>query len=123
MPIYDLKCNKCNHTFESLVNINSPMPPCPACGANDVFVTITNKQPTIRQQYSRSPKQGWTRRPIADMVDIRQQIEDVTAGKIQREHGYGVNLKDIENQTITTGVDDATQESWPDFPENYDSNF
>ena len=33
MPTYDYECVKCGHVFEALHSMNSPAPPCPACGS------------------------------------------------------------------------------------------
>lgn len=29
MPLYEYRCPKCSHTFEKIVKISDPNPPCP----------------------------------------------------------------------------------------------
>jgi len=33
MPIYEYKCESCDHQFEKLVRISADAPPCEVCGA------------------------------------------------------------------------------------------
>ncbi len=36
MPIYEYRCEPCDHTFEALVRSSGePTPKCPACGRSD----------------------------------------------------------------------------------------
>jgi putative FmdB family regulatory protein len=32
MPMYDFRCEKCEHVFEDIVPVDGAPPPCPECG-------------------------------------------------------------------------------------------
>ena len=36
MPIYEYRCEPCEHTFETLVRSSSDVPHCPRCGEIDL---------------------------------------------------------------------------------------
>ena len=39
MPLYEFKCNKCDHTFDKIMTIKemeTASPPCPKCGSDKV---------------------------------------------------------------------------------------
>jgi putative FmdB family regulatory protein len=36
MPIYEYRCEPCDHAFETLVRSSSDVPRCPKCGAIDL---------------------------------------------------------------------------------------
>ncbi|MCS6799838.1 MAG: zinc ribbon domain-containing protein [Myxococcota bacterium] len=36
MPLFELECQSCHHTFEELVSSGAALPPCPACASEDV---------------------------------------------------------------------------------------
>ncbi|MBZ0258485.1 zinc ribbon domain-containing protein [bacterium] len=36
MPIFEYRCEKCNHQFEELVFSRHDVPPCPSCGHEKV---------------------------------------------------------------------------------------
>jgi len=36
MPIFEFKCNKCNHEFESILFRSDDMAKCPECGSKKV---------------------------------------------------------------------------------------
>lgn len=40
MPIYEYKCNNCNHSFETLV-LGSDKPACPSCKSLDLSQLIS----------------------------------------------------------------------------------
>jgi putative FmdB family regulatory protein len=37
MPIYEYRCEPCDHTFEALIRSPSDVAHCPRCGARDVL--------------------------------------------------------------------------------------
>lgn len=77
---------------------------CPDCGISiedGNFVSIRMVGRDERRLAS-----GWTRRPIADMVDLRKQVSDSRMGQIQRGPGRGVDMRDVENQQFQRGIDD-----------------
>ncbi len=36
MPIYEYRCERCQHVFEQMVRMSDPNPPCPECTAQEV---------------------------------------------------------------------------------------
>ena len=52
MPIYEYKCNECEHTFEdylSVSNRDKPLKkPCPECGVREVPSLTPNGKPALR---------------------------------------------------------------------------
>jgi len=107
MPIYEYTCGKCNHKFEELQPAETVLDTCPQCGAKALtrsFLPPSSNK--VADKYRTSPARGWTRRPIADMVDLRSTIEAVQLGKIQQQRGATVNLRDINEQEMIHGVDD-----------------
>ncbi len=36
MPIYEYRCEPCDHTFETLIRGNGDVPHCPKCGGIDL---------------------------------------------------------------------------------------
>ncbi|HEB74575.1 MAG TPA: zinc ribbon domain-containing protein, partial [Candidatus Desulfofervidus auxilii] len=41
MPLYDYRCEDCNHVFEAMHGIDEPPPTCPNCGSKWVKKIIT----------------------------------------------------------------------------------
>jgi len=41
MPLYDYRCEDCNHVFEAMHGIDKPPPTCPNCGGKRVSKIIT----------------------------------------------------------------------------------
>lgn len=41
MPIYEYICEQCDHNFDRLVKLGSPMPDCPQCSTDKVIKKIS----------------------------------------------------------------------------------
>jgi putative FmdB family regulatory protein len=48
MPVYDYRCEVCEHPFETRHGFNDPPPACPTCGASTVKRLIL-KAPSVAQ--------------------------------------------------------------------------
>ncbi|GAB1421361.1 hypothetical protein MASR2M15_15210 [Anaerolineales bacterium] len=46
MPLYDYRCQECEHLYEARHGMSEAAPPCPACGSSQVKKAIISS-PTI----------------------------------------------------------------------------
>jgi len=77
---------------------------CPDCGMSiedGNFISI--KMIGLDERHL---ARGWTKRPIADMVDLRKQIGDSKMGQVQRNMGNAVDMRDVQEQKFQRGIDD-----------------
>lgn len=101
MPLYDYKCKKCEHVFESLHKIADPGPSeCPECGHNqvsklisavhgsveltghDLKAKINEDARKLKQQADKDPK------VLANLVgEDKYQQNVVTSESIKKEFG------------------------------------
>ena len=50
MPLYEYRCGKCRHEFETLVRAQDPAPACPKCKSSDLEKQITAGAMSTEQQ-------------------------------------------------------------------------